>query len=641
MKTSIASLFLGFFVALWLTPLARRLAVRFRLVDRSQDGRRVNQKTIPRAGGLAIAAAVFAPILVLAFYENGISHAIYDDLLAEVVLFLGALAALLVGLADDLFRPSAKLRLLALIGIAVLTWFGGYQVEQVDIPLLGQINLGFWSLPVTVLWIVGVIVAFNFVDGLDGLAGGIALISTATLFVCAAFEQNVLLMTWTGAMAGALLGFLVFNFNPASIFMGDAGSNFLGYLLAVVALQTSRKQNTAVALLVPMCILGLPLLDAALTMIRRALLREGLFTSERGHLHHRLLDLGLSHRKAVLVLYAVTTAFCLGAMSIMVPTLQMQIISAVIVAVLIFGLMFATGYIRPRDLLHMYHRGKKNERRQQHVVDVCQELAQCLQTLSGTPVELSQVLEELVERGCVTAVQHRCEHNCEVVAGEYDHSAKGARLTVLSGRSGAATAIVFWKDLSTDPSPRESEALRKLLAEVECYCIAAAPTRSYIAPIQKMPGRQSAVAQLEKVWVALVESADRLSLRRLSLEMDLPWHPEGFNATWEKDPPEETEESWRIDVPVMSEARVVGWLKVAGDPRSASNRQNIVSLLDILETSESYLKSIFQDQGQISIPVPAPHFGLISDRAAQATATLPNTGLEEEIDYREKVDTSR
>src|ERR1700690_3474277 len=153
MKTSIASMLLGFVVAVWLTPPVRRLALRFQRGARPQDGRRVNKTAITRAGGLAIAAGVLAPILGLAFYENSISHAIYEDIVAVVALLVGALCALGIGLADDLFRPSAKLRLLALVAIAVLSWLGGHRVDEAVIPWIGPITMGAWSLPVTVLWI--------------------------------------------------------------------------------------------------------------------------------------------------------------------------------------------------------------------------------------------------------------------------------------------------------------------------------------------------------------------------------------------------------------------------------------------------------------------------------------------------------
>ena len=632
MKTSIAAFLLGFVVSVWLTPLARRMAIRYRLVDRAQDGRRINEKDIPRAGGLAIAAGVLVPILGLAFYENAISHAVYEDIMAFLVLVAGALAALGVGLLDDLYRPSAKLRLLALITIAVASWIAGHRVDEAVIPGLGPITMGPWSLPVTVLWIVGVVVAFNFVDGLDGLATGIALISTATLFIYAQIDHNVLWMTWTGAMAGALLGFLVFNFNPASIFMGDAGSNFLGYLLAVVALQTSRKEATAVSLVVPLCVLGLPLLDVTLTMVRRTLLRQGLFTSERGHLHHRLLQLGLSHRHAVLVLYAVTAILCLGAVSMTTPLLYLHLIIAALITLVVFSLMFVTGYIRPRDLLQMYRQGKANETRQQQVEVACQELAQYLDTVRGAAVELPQILAEVVERGRVTAVQYRCEHHCEVVAGAYDRSAKGARHQVTSGRSGADAVLVFWKDRTDDPTPREIAALRKLFAGIECSCTPTVSPMysggSRVGPTRKSLSRPSAKAQLDKVWAALVESAERLSIFRIQLAVELSWLSEEYNATWQKDAPEEMQKSWRIDVPLMSETGVVGWLRVVGDSSRASSRQDIASLLDVLDTSESYLKSVFRDHAHAPIAGTALHSDLDHGRSAQAAAELVEAGVD-------------
>jgi UDP-GlcNAc:undecaprenyl-phosphate/decaprenyl-phosphate GlcNAc-1-phosphate transferase len=610
MRTSAASFLLGFMVAVWLTPVARRLAYRFQLVDRPQDGRRVNKKSIPRAGGLAIAAGVLAPILALAFYENTISRAIYADLVSVAALFVGALAALGIGLVDDLYRPSAKLRLLALVAVAALCWLGGHRVEDIVIPGVGQVTMGFWSLPVTVLWIVGVIVAFNFVDGLDGLATGIALISTVTLFVCATIDNNVLLMTWTGAMAGALLGFLIFNFNPASIFMGDAGSNFLGFVLALVALQTSRKTAAAVSFVVPFCVLGLPLLDVSLTMVRRALLRQGLFTSERGHLHHRLLQLGLSHRWAVLVLYGVTTVFCLGAVAIAVPLWHLHLLVATVITAVVFGLMFATGYVHPRDLLQMYRQGKANAARQQHVESVCQELAQSFGAEGDAAAASPRVLQTLVDRGCVTAAHYRCERGCRTVAGEYDQLAKGIRLVVQDGRSAASNMFVFWKERCDDPTPRESAALHKLFASIECSCKlpssrsdradradrADRPERESDRAQNASRRRRSAVDAHEKIWAAIVESAHRLALSRVHLELATSPHSEGFNATWGEMPRDGEAMVWRIDLPVKTEDGVVGWLRVAGDSMRYSNSRDVARLLDVLDSSQSYLQSIRQEQ---------------------------------------------
>lgn len=616
MKTSVASFFLGFVVAVWLTPVARRIALRSRLVDRPQDGRRVNQKTIPRAGGLAIAAGILAPILGLAIYENEVSHAIYENMTAVVMLLIGALAALGVGLADDLARPSAKLRLLALIAIAAATWFGGHRIDAVVLPWLGPITLGDWSLPATVLWIVGIIVAFNFVDGLDGLASGIALISTATLFVYALIDQNVLWMTWTGAMAGALLGFLMFNFNPASIFMGDAGSNFLGYLLAVVALQTSRKEATAVSLLVPLCVLGLPILDVTLTMVRRALLQQGLFTSERGHLHHRLLQLGLSHRRAVLVLYAVSAVLCLGAVSVAVPVLHLHLAIAALITVVVFSLMFATGYIHPRDLLQMYHQGKANRARQRQIEDACHELARHAANSLGAGPELARILHELVGRGCVTAVRYRCEHQCELVAGAYHQTAKGTRHSLPSGPAGGADALVYWKDRTDDASPREIAALGKLFAGLQCSC-ACAPVDA-VGALSCAEAAPPAAFQLERIWSALVEAAEKLSVLRVELELNMPWNAHGFRASWERPTPGMTDKSWRLDLPVMAHERVVGTLHVTGH----ASREDIASLLEVLDASESYLASVYQEQARGALVLPGPFSDRVRGHAVQTAARV-------------------
>jgi len=251
-----------------------------------------------------------------------------------------------------------------------------------------------------------------------------------------------------------------------------------------------------------------------------------------------------------------------------------------------------------------------------------------------------------VERGCVTAAQYRCEHSCEVVAGTYDRSAKGTRCTVPTGRSGAAAVLVFWKDRTADPSPRESAALRKLFAGLECSCMTAAArlspgnARYDVGPSRKTLSRLFVAAQLDKVWAAIVESAERLSLLRIKLEVEMPWLAEGFNATWEKEPPEETTKSWRIDVPVMSGARVVGWLRVNGDSSRASNRHDIAHLLEVLDTSESYLESVFREQGQAPVPGSAPYSDLVRDRAAQAMAETVEESLEQVIENVEKVDVS-
>ena len=315
---------------------------------------------------------------------------------------------------------------------------------------------------VTVLWIVGVMVAFNFIDGLDGLASGIALIAALTMFSLAFAEHNLLWMTWTGALAGSLLGFLIFNFNPASVFMGDAGSNFLGYVIAVIALGVSRKESTAVALFIPMLAVGIPILDAALTMIRRALLRTGMFRSERGHLHHRLLDRGLSHRTTVLALWGISAVLAVSALTWVANIPALKVAAALLIAGVVFGLALFTGYIRPYDLRRMYRRGLDNLERQLALQQTCVGLAA---ELPETTLDqrLRVALTGLTRSGHISGVRlTRSPHPARDV-GDYSADAQGKRLS-LDGDDFQLTFL--WKDRTTEPTDEEIAALRTLVDQV-------------------------------------------------------------------------------------------------------------------------------------------------------------------------------
>lgn len=466
MKTAIAALIIGFVIAVWLTPIARDLALRAKLVDDPKEGRRVNKVPIPRIGGVALAMAVFAPIAGLAVYENEISNLIYADGRAAATLLLGALAALLVGLADDLFDTSAKLRLALLFAIAGFAWMGGHRIDVLDVPFAGTVDLGLFSAPVTMFWIAGVMVAFNFIDGLDGLAAGIALIASITMFVLAYSEANVLWMTWTGAIVGALLGFLVFNFNPASIFMGDSGSNFLGFLMATVALGASRKETTAVAIFLPMLLVGLPLLDASLTLVRRAMLREGLFMSERGHLHHRLLDLGLSHRRAVLALWGISVVLSVGGLITVIGVPGSQIAAIVGISVAVIALMAKTGYLRPTDLSEMWVRGKANQARMDALAELSSSITEEAPEEAARTGRVAIALERLTSEGAISGARYVRDGEALVV-GDYEEEAKGVRaklpLTVEQPPPDGPEVIFLWKGRTSGPTKREIATLRSLL----------------------------------------------------------------------------------------------------------------------------------------------------------------------------------
>ncbi|HEX4386148.1 MAG TPA: MraY family glycosyltransferase [Myxococcales bacterium] len=209
-----------------------------------------------------------------------------------------------MGVLDDLYGLRARHKLLAQLIVALAVCASGLVVRSVQLPIGDVIHLGLLAVPFTMLWIIGVMNAMNLIDGLDGLAGGVSEIALAAILVLAVVLSLPALGMYAAALAGAVLGFLFYNFNPASIFMGDAGSLFLGYFLSVALLvATNQPTTSSLPLAVPLLVLGVPIADTVLAICRRAIRGQGLFNPDREHLHHRLINRGLSHRGAVLALY--------------------------------------------------------------------------------------------------------------------------------------------------------------------------------------------------------------------------------------------------------------------------------------------------------------------------------------------------
>ncbi len=338
MKTYVAAFLIALVACLLLTPLVRWAAFRFGLVDDGSESRKVHSTPIPRLGGVAIAISYFLPVFGLIFLDNLASTAYYQDSLRVLGLVGGAAAVVLVGVLDDLFGLRALVKLGLQVAIALAVCWCGFQIHTIATPF-GTFPLLYFSIPVTVFWIVGVMNAMNLIDGLDGLAGGVALFAVVTLFILAMFNNNVVIAMSAASLAGALLGFLRYNFNPASIFMGDSGSLFLGFVLSTTAIWGSAKSSTAVALMIPVLALGLPLFDTTLAIVRRFLGGKGIFSADRGHVHHRLLDLGLTHRQVVLVLYGVCFVFTVMALTMVYANERIGavVMGIFLVAVLVFA----------------------------------------------------------------------------------------------------------------------------------------------------------------------------------------------------------------------------------------------------------------------------------------------------------------
>ena len=303
---------LALVASLVLTYVVRARARRAGLFDPTDD-RKVHTQPIPRIGGVGIVLAIAVALSVVMML--GGARIFGDSTRGLVVVLMGGLAIHLLGLRDDIRPLRARWKFLAQIAIALAVYAAGLRVETLTLPGVGILDLGTTAgLLFTVLWLVGITNAFNLIDGLDGLASGAAMFALTTMFVVASINGQVGAALVTIVLAGATLGFLVYNFHPASIFLGDSGSLFLGFMLAGVGLLSSQKGSTAVAVAIPVVSLGLPVLDTLLAIMRRFLRGQPIFSADRGHIHHRLLNLGHSPRQVALLLYGACAFLALGGM---------------------------------------------------------------------------------------------------------------------------------------------------------------------------------------------------------------------------------------------------------------------------------------------------------------------------------------
>jgi UDP-GlcNAc:undecaprenyl-phosphate/decaprenyl-phosphate GlcNAc-1-phosphate transferase len=292
---------LSFCVAFVLTPLCRNLATRWGLVDQPDQIRKFHTRAIPRVGGISIFIAYLVSFIVLLLSPLRAGDLIRGHLDIVGKLFPAATIVFFTGFLDDLLGLKAWQKFAGqFVASAVAVW-AGVQINGI----VGH-QLPFWSaIPVTVLWLVGCTNSFNLIDGVDGLAAGVGLFATTTTLIAALLVHNVGLAIATVPLAGAILGVLRFNFNPASVFLGDSGSLFIGFLLGCCSVLWSQKSATILGMTAPLIALSIPLLDTGLAVIRRFLRRQSIFGADRGHIHHKLLARGLTPRRVVILIYII------------------------------------------------------------------------------------------------------------------------------------------------------------------------------------------------------------------------------------------------------------------------------------------------------------------------------------------------
>ena len=309
---------IAFFAVLVLTPLMRRIALKAAILD-MPGGRKIHTKPIPSLGGVAIYLASMVAVYTV-FRLNPLFRVEFTEHLTG--FFMGGAIIIAIGLFDDIKGIGAPVKFIGQILAALVLFKYGFRVEFITNPFSGivQLNLPI-SLLFTLFWIVGLTNAINLIDGLDGLAAGLSVIAGVALLAMGLFRPDVITAFLAVAIIGSTLGFLRYNFHPAKIFMGDTGSMFLGFMLGAIGMVGIGKGLTAATLMIPIVVLGIPIYDTLIAIIRRMTKKTPIFLGDRRHFHHRLLDLGLPHRQAVLWFYFVSIYLgIIGFLFTLIPT---------------------------------------------------------------------------------------------------------------------------------------------------------------------------------------------------------------------------------------------------------------------------------------------------------------------------------
>ena len=331
-----AALVVAFLVAVITTPVVKNLAFKMGAVDVPKDNRRMHDHPIPRMGGLAIFLGFLLSVLVFLDLNNQLRG-----------MLLGAVIIVVLGIFDDIYSLKAMFKFCVQIAAALVAALSGNVIDTLSNPNVFSQNLywelGWLSIPVTVLWIVAITNAVNLIDGLDGLACGVSAIGSMTLLVISLAISDGPVAILMAALTGGCLGFLPYNMNPAKIFMGDTGSTFLGFILAVVSIQGLFKLYTIISFAVPFLMLGLPIFDTCFAILRRVSHGQSPMSPDRGHIHHRLIDMGFNQKQAVAVLYVISAI--LGLSAVVLTTTNVVRAMVVLLALCVAGGMAAKLYL--------------------------------------------------------------------------------------------------------------------------------------------------------------------------------------------------------------------------------------------------------------------------------------------------------
>lgn len=463
MTTYLTSFIISFIFVCFATPILIKIGLKFGFVDQVNQ-RKIHRGAIPRIGGIGISLGTLLPIFLLCFFfHTGIILNTTNNI---VLYFVGGLSISLLGLFDDINGINAKIKLLFQTAIAFLATQYGALVETLPMPW-GRLELGIFSYVITIFWIIGIINAFNLIDGMDGLSSGITLFSSLTLAVLAIVNGYLPTALVALALAGAVTGFLIYNFNPARIFMGDSGSMFIGYILAILSLRSQSKAHAVVSILVPIIAMGVPILDTTLAFMRRMMRHQSIFAADKQHIHHFLLSLGFNQRKTVLILYSISILFTVLSLLMIFNKNIDTFLIVLVFAIIIFVIITKLGYI---EMIYGRFRVKKENSLEKHIENFFIDrisLAKDEDIFSGLPIKGFDILD--IKGNNLFSQGEKDKINF------FDISARRSRIVRLYwtenvpiiGARESAMLILMSKTLVAKFAPISDEDEKKLLADIK------------------------------------------------------------------------------------------------------------------------------------------------------------------------------
>jgi UDP-GlcNAc:undecaprenyl-phosphate GlcNAc-1-phosphate transferase len=352
-------LLIAFLIALLSTFLLtypiKKIAIKLKILD-FPNARKIHKKIIPRFGGMAIFIGAFLGALYL---QPRHEH------LPEILL--GAIVIIITGALDDRFSIRPVVKLTGQLVAASFLVSSGLIIERITLPMVGVIDLGFISVLITVLWVVGITNAINLIDGLDGLATGVTTIALTSLFVMAILDGQVVTAYLCIVLIGSNLGFLYHNFYPAKIYMGDTGSNFLGFMIAAISMLGLFKNIALLSFIIPVIILAVPIFDTFLAIFRRAYHKTGIMQADNQHIHYQLIKAGYSHRQAVLIIYVFSALFGFMAILFSEATITTSLIITAIILIILYVFAEIAGLVMggKRPVIDLVRKSFKKKKRNQ------------------------------------------------------------------------------------------------------------------------------------------------------------------------------------------------------------------------------------------------------------------------------------